>query len=192
MGQDLRQLHSDGAPAGSLHGSDLNQQLWDIGFELFNDKRSFKPTFSKDNLFAEDTRVVAKKETYDIIHNSDFLHLFSWNEQVTALAKMLSLLKQKPGSMIFGRQIAVEEPFIMRGEQAVFNTVGTEQFLHTGDSFMKLLNEVERATSIPFSRSVECYTYRGNILDSMGWSRRIRFTLELLDFGDVAAVRSKL
>ena len=101
---------------------------------------------------------------------------------MTALSKMFSLLRKRSGSMILGRQIAIEEPFVMRGEQAAFNTfIGKEQYLHTGDSFMKLLDEVEGQTGVRCARRVEVYTYRDNGLSPTGWNRRIRFTLELLD-----------
>jgi len=42
MGQDLRKLFYDGAPATSLHGLDIKPELIQFGHELFRDKNTWK------------------------------------------------------------------------------------------------------------------------------------------------------
>ena len=173
IGQDLRHLASDNVPVDTLCGLDLIPDLWNIGFELFKDKAHFDPSFIAHNFFDKEGVLGLELGSFDIIHAADFLHLFSWEEQVTALSRMISLLKQTSGSIICGRHVATKQAMAV---PAKFNTVGTEQYFHTGDSFLKLLDDVKKVTGARFTSSVEVYTYD---IAQTGWDRRMRFSVEL-------------
>lgn len=170
LGQDLRKLAYDGAPSTNLHGCDLHSDFWDIGYELFDDRETFRPGYTAGNFLAEDETTNLKPSTFDMIHAADFIHAFGWDDQVKILTRMIKLLKKRPGSMIFGRHIAVKEPIVMsmRG-----------QYLHTGDSFMKLIDEVENRTGMALSRSVEVFSHQLDQRKKTAWDRRMRFSIAL-------------
>ena len=41
----------------------------------------------------------------DFIYTGSFLHLFDWARQVTVCKRIVSLLRPRPGSCVFGRQV---------------------------------------------------------------------------------------
>ena len=45
FGQDLRRLVADGGSMDNMYASDLNRELWDIGFDLFRDRDRMKARF---------------------------------------------------------------------------------------------------------------------------------------------------
>lgn len=101
FGQDIRKLVFDGAPAENIFGTELEQGFIDSGYDLFNDKNKLQATFAVGDFFESETAGL-KKASFDIIHASQFFHLFSWDEQVEAMTKALLLLNTVPGSMMFG------------------------------------------------------------------------------------------
>ena len=183
LGQDLRQLAYDGAPSQNLHSCDLHSDFWDIGYGLFNDRDQFQPSFTAGNFLAEGETTNLKAGTFDLIHAADFIHSFGWDDQVTILTRAVKLLKKRPGSIIFGRHIAVKEPTVMpmRG-----------QYLHTGDSFMKLIDEVEHSTGFALCRSVEVFSHQLDPNRKPGFDRRMRFSIVLSEENFPKNIKAKL
>ena len=177
MGENLRQLAVDGAPVQNLHGCDLQSSFFDLAHDMFNDKEDFAPALWAGDFYAADSSFGLKMGSYDIIHAADFFPLFGYEQQVFAATRMLQLLKQKPGSTIFGRNIvAFGKPMEV---PASLNTDGTGHYIHTSDSFMKMLDEVATSTGIVFQRGAEVYTYRPNATRPGGWERRLRYWMTL-------------
>src|SRR5207253_3242808 len=84
VGQDLRKLVYDGAPAENTFGSDREQSFMDIGYELFLDKSTSKITFIAADILNPDSDLKQLNGQIDIIHAASFLHLFDWDECVQA------------------------------------------------------------------------------------------------------------
>lgn len=85
-----------------------------------------------------------QEQSFDFIHSASFFHLFTWDEQVEAISQALKLLKQKPGSIIFGRQGAVDVPGLFPDLQVRSGPL----YKHNEDSFKKLVNQVSNETGI--------------------------------------------
>ena len=150
FGQDIRKLVHDGAPAEHLHGSELEQDFIDLGYELFGDRESLKATFSSGDFFAPGTAGL-EGQSFDIIHAASFFHLFSWSEQVQAMTKAVFLLKLESGSMIFGRQLTVTDP----GPWKVKTARSGEMYRHSGETFKELVAEVAEKTGVQLDVEVE-------------------------------------
>ncbi|KAK0942537.1 hypothetical protein LTR29_005958 [Friedmanniomyces endolithicus] len=103
FGQDLRRLVFDGAPASGLTGVELEQGFLDLGHDFLLDRGRFCVPLVAGDFFGPLPGL--EKGSFDMVHAAFFFHLFSWDEQVQAVAKALQLLKPKQGSMLFGRQV---------------------------------------------------------------------------------------
>lgn len=104
FGQDIRKLVYDGAPSENITGSDLDAGFIDLGYDLFRDKNKLKSTFKTGDFFAPE-KAGLEDGSFDFVHASSFFHLFNLDEQADAIARCLCLLKRKPGSALFGRQV---------------------------------------------------------------------------------------
>lgn len=120
FGYVLRQLASDGAPAGNLVGSDLRQEYIDLGYELFRDRATFGARFlAGDMLAASDLALAPLDGTVDIIHAASFFHLFSWADQVRLGARLVRFFKaDAEPALVFGRQRGARETLPREGRQA--------------------------------------------------------------------------
>lgn len=150
FGQDIRKLVYDGAPAENITGSELERGFIELGYELFQDKEKLKARFTSGDFFAAETAGL-REQSFDMVHAASFFHLFSWDGQVEAVSKALRLLKPKPSSMIFGRQICVDEAGSMKHSSAQ----NGEIYRHDAESFKKLIAEVSAKTEIEVGTEVD-------------------------------------
>ena len=142
VGQDLRKLVVDGAPGSQVVGAELQPEFIDLGYDLFMDRESYKGRFVLGDVF-EDTPGSAMKaldRTIDIVHISSFLHLWAWDGQVSAAVRLIEFLKNKPGTIILGRQLGSSKP----GEYPSPATPAGVNYLHDQESFQKMWTEVEK------------------------------------------------
>ncbi|KAJ5112605.1 hypothetical protein N7532_000650 [Penicillium argentinense] len=104
--QEVRLLVSDGAFSQNVFGVDLVEDFINLGYDLFLDKEKINAKFLVSNLFDTDS-IVSKELTgkLDIIHASNFFHLWSWTKQIEASKAVVKLLADKPGSLIIGSQV---------------------------------------------------------------------------------------
>ncbi|MCJ1333745.1 hypothetical protein MMC10_010445 [Thelotrema lepadinum] len=100
MGQDLRKLAADGASTDNMHGCDIETDFWDVGFDLFRDRETFKANYFQADVFDPKSFPKTLQGSVDIIFLGLVHHLWSRREQVEALASLARLTK--PGSMILG------------------------------------------------------------------------------------------
>lgn len=136
---------------------DLEQVFLDLGHTLFLDRAKMRPaTFvagsllpssssassdSSDSSDNDDDMTAALTSKIDIIHASSLLHLFTWDEQILVVSKLVSFLKPRSGSMMLGRNVGA----VQAGEYRGLNE-GTTTFRHNVESFEKLWREVGRRT----------------------------------------------
>lgn len=141
FGQDVRKIVYDGAPAQNITAAELEQGFIDMGYELFKDRHTLGSRFVVGDFFTmDDTKL--QPGLFDIVHSASFYHLFNWDEQVGVIAKTVRLLKQTPGSMIFGRQYGVEKARDLKHASTRSGSV----WQHNAESFRKLVEEVENKT----------------------------------------------
>ncbi|CAG8955049.1 hypothetical protein HYFRA_00007063 [Hymenoscyphus fraxineus] len=113
LGQDLRELAYNGVPINSLYGADLVPGFEAAAYKLFRDSDRFGPSnFITSNIFSEniDDGLVKTRGTWDIIHATMFLHIWSLEDQEKACENILKLLSEKPGSMVIGTQTGSVKP----------------------------------------------------------------------------------
>ncbi|KOS36206.1 hypothetical protein ACN38_g13074 [Penicillium nordicum] len=111
VGQELRQLVFDGVPSENLYASDLRQDFYDIGYDLFNDHDQLKAQFIVADIFDDSSDLVENlTHKIDIVNAASFFHLFNWNQQLLVAKRLVGLLQDKPGSLLIGRQIGLVNP----------------------------------------------------------------------------------
>lgn len=158
LGQDLRKLIYDGAPAQNLFGCDIFPQFEHVGHELFRDREIFQAHFITADLFdtTSESALTKSKGTWDVISIVMFLHVFDWDTQVLACKRILQLLSRKPGSMIIGAQTGSTEPeehvlkppFVAEGEH---KTV----YRQSQDTFTDMWKTVGRDEDVELRIQVE-------------------------------------
>ena len=141
MGQDVRKLVSDGAPAENTFASDLKKEFWDIGYNLFLDKETLKTRFIQADIFDADSDLKQLDGKLSIVLAHSFFHLWDWDEQVKAAKRVIQLLKSEPGVMIFGRQGAM----VAAGSFA-FAEKEQRVYWHNVESWKKLWKHVSDET----------------------------------------------
>ncbi|KUJ08267.1 uncharacterized protein LY89DRAFT_599942, partial [Mollisia scopiformis] len=102
LGQDLRRLVLDGAPATNLYGVDI-VNYWDLGYEMFRNGDKLSAKFMEGNVLHLSTDLEELVGKVDILSVTHVLHQWEWEGQVAA-AKELSLLV-RPGGMVVGFQV---------------------------------------------------------------------------------------
>lgn len=140
----------DGAPPENLTGSELEQSFIDLGYDLFKDHDTFDVHFFAADFFKANAPGL-EEGSYDMIHAASFFHLFSWDEQVEAWGRALKLLRPKEGSMVFGRQTAVEEAGPLKHPA----TRSGEMYRHNEHSFKKLVDEVAEKSGLKVDSEVQ-------------------------------------
>ncbi|KAF7356402.1 hypothetical protein MVEN_00972800 [Mycena venus] len=126
VGNDLRKIASEGFPVQNIVGTDLRQEFWDLGHELFRSTAaSFPATFLAGDAFdpeflsvpplsregmqrAISSNLGTVKSLNDLhgrfsaIHCASLFPHFSEEEQFELAHKLAGLLSPRAGSMIFG------------------------------------------------------------------------------------------
>ncbi|KAF3763351.1 hypothetical protein M406DRAFT_261401 [Cryphonectria parasitica EP155] len=143
LGQDIRKLIYDGAPPATVAGAELSGTFIELGYELFRDSYSSQADILAP-LGGEASPLAQFQARLEVVQLGMILHLFSWEEQVTAFKNAISLLKDKNGVLIIG--------------QATGNVDGVETrtlaprggdrttWKHNVQSFQRLVKDVESRT----------------------------------------------
>ncbi|KAI3392979.1 hypothetical protein diail_4928 [Diaporthe ilicicola] len=144
VGQDIRKLVHDGAPAGNLHGAELQEGFIGLGYELFRDRDTLKADLVQADAFdlgenSPLSRLVGKA---DFIHMGMVLHLFTWEKQRELLENCVKLLKQESsGSTILGQAV---------GDVKGGARPGRGTFVHNEETFKKMWAEISQRTGLKF------------------------------------------
>ncbi|KAG9091120.1 hypothetical protein FS749_016786 [Ceratobasidium sp. UAMH 11750] len=124
FGNEARKVMFDGYPPQNIITTDLRQDYWNLGFELFKDDSSkFPVSFIQGDIFSSkffntsaeklDTRPDLSKVKsltellghVSAIRASAFFHLFSEEDQLKVARGCASLLTGLPGVTVFGAHI---------------------------------------------------------------------------------------
>lgn len=134
VGQELRQLASDGVKSENLYATDIHGDFWDIGYDLFRDRDALNSLFIPSDIIDHDAAIWQLEGRVNIIWAGSFLHLLDWNHQLIAVTHMIKLLKIGPDGLILGKLMGNAKP----GEyQSGPNTV----YRHDAASFKKMFHE---------------------------------------------------
>lgn len=121
FGQEIRRLAADGAPSENLYGSDLRPEFFELGYEFFRDRDTLKSKFIAADIFDPNSALKELDGKIDILYAGSFLHLFGYEQQLEVSIRIAKLLKEKPGSLLVGRQVgnveAGEKPHRTNPEQ---------------------------------------------------------------------------
>lgn len=121
MGSDVRKLVKDGYPASHVIGCDLRQEFIDYGYELYGDREQCQIMFFADDIFeipypptlsssvSESTGLAALAGQLNHIYTGALFHLFDQATQYALALRLTTLLKRKPGAVVFGRHQGLEK-----------------------------------------------------------------------------------
>ena len=103
--QDTRKLVYDGVPAENVYGTDLHNEYFQYGYELFKDKNIIPMDhFIAANILDEtDPGLKPLEGKIDVLNNGQFLHVFPLEEQKIVLKRFIELLKPEKGVIFIGR-----------------------------------------------------------------------------------------
>ena len=121
-----------------MYASDLHSELWDIGFDLFRDRETMKARFIQADVFDPDSPLRDLNGKIDIIFACQFLHLFSWKQQIEAIKKIVDM--SRPGTCLLGYQIGRVQSVEVRRPWGMM-------FYHNVDSFKELWFQIARDTA---------------------------------------------
>jgi hypothetical protein len=142
-----------------LYGSDLQAEFLDIGYSLFKDATTLKSTFIAADIF--DNAVLSPlhqlEGKLDIIWAGSFLHLFTWDSNVLAIKRMITLLKPVKGSMVIGKQMGN----VKTGEFVHQGALQGSMYLHDGESFKRMWVQVGEETETRWDVVVESESIAG-------------------------------
>ncbi|KAK4446670.1 methyltransferase [Podospora aff. communis PSN243] len=155
LGQDIRKLIFDGAPAANLAGAELHQGFIDVGFDLFRDRDKLGSQFHRANVL-DDVSVAPwprLKGKFDIVNSSMVLHAFTWEESVEFFVRSIQMLKPDAmGTTVMGFATGSEA-------EEVWGIEGRLIPSHNGESFRRLVAEVEEKTGTRWEVRVELDAY---------------------------------
>ena len=146
LGQDLRLLAADGALTQNMYASDINSQLWNLGFELFKDREKMLAKFIQADIFDANSSLAQLDGRIDIIIANQFFHLFDWEGQVAAMKKVVGF--SKPGSVLIGYQRAQTPP-------REIETPWGRMYFHDDKTYRDLWRRVELETGNRWSVEVD-------------------------------------
>ncbi|CAI6285781.1 unnamed protein product [Periconia digitata] len=184
IGQELRQLTYDGVESSNLYGIDLFGDFFQVGYDLFRDRDSFRATMLAADLFATNNTDLSRLlGTMDVVWSGNLLHLFLWERQRQALLFMRMMLVDSPTTTIAGRFMGNANP----GEHHYgFRGRTDSMYRHDQQSFKTLCQEVFDGTGERWSIDVQAFDWVETLsLRTVGqkddtWTLEIRFVITRL------------
>ncbi|OJJ70088.1 hypothetical protein ASPBRDRAFT_56812 [Aspergillus brasiliensis CBS 101740] len=147
LGQGLRLLAAHGVPTDRMWAVDVEPGLWTLGYKLFRDAGRMHARFIQGDIQAlPDESFSEIRGRVDLVIASQFLHLFSWDGQMKASKRIVSL--SKPGTMLVGYQQARRRP------REYIRPWGM-MFYHNQETFTKLWDLVQKQTNTVWSLDVK-------------------------------------
>ena len=159
LGQDLRRLLADGAPADNLFAMDIVNH-WDVGYELFCDRDRFSAHFFETDVLFPNTQLVALRGKVDILYITHVLHQWDWENQVKCLLQLVGL-SSGPGAMVVGFQIG------SAGERNILASglAKSDAYWHDPNSFAEIWDRVSRETGTRWESKASLMTW-----EEVGWN----------------------
>lgn len=129
-----------------MFASDISGELWDLGFELFNDRDKMVAKFIQANVLDTGSGLGQLKGMVDVIIANQFIHLFDWEGQVSVMKKIVEL--SKPGTILIRYQRAQVPPRELERQWG-------NMYFHDDESFRKLWQRVEVGTKSKWDLDVK-------------------------------------
>lgn len=157
VGQELRYLANQNISHTQLHGCDTELQFVDLGYRLFRDADSLRASFVHADLLTPDEGEFRRSQLYqslagkvDVAYASSFFHLFDWEDQVKAAARLVAVCRDQKGVVVCGRQIGSVRAgsYEMSGR---LGTVSKGQYRHDLDSLNRFWKAVGEVTGTRWS-----------------------------------------
>lgn len=163
--QDMRKLVHDGAPPASVYGTDLNGEYFEYGYVLFKDE----DIIPKDHFLAADVLdpdapgLKSHQGTFDVINATHVIHVFSIEEQLVLLRRLISLLKDEQGTMVTGRLTGHDVPGYHEPLNAKATTKAgkAEIWEHNTESLRELWKQAAHETGTEWD--VKCWMWKFGI-----------------------------
>lgn len=146
FGQDLRLLAADGASPQNMYASNLRRELWDLGFELFDDREKMTATFIQADIQDPDSGLRELEAKIDVVIANQFLHLFDWEGLVSAMKKIVGLSRRK--TVLIGYQRGQVPP------KEIERPWG-KMYVHDEETYRKIWQRVELETGTQWDVDVE-------------------------------------
>lgn len=156
----MRKLVVDGAQSENLTGVDIVPEFWDVGYECYRDRETFKARHMQADVLSLSENPALqdlKEKKIDVVSMSAVLHQFDWNTQVAALKQVMPF--SKVGGMVMGHQIG-NDP----GGPTIFGPAKTEIFWQNEQNFRKLWKQVGDETDTKWEVHAKFRTW-----DDFGW-----------------------
>ncbi|KAG2117370.1 uncharacterized protein F5147DRAFT_768744 [Suillus discolor] len=159
FGNVIREVILDGFPAAQTIGTDLHQELWDLGHELFKSSpETFPAHFVGGDAFDPDILAVAppaslhttEVSTPDLnnltslnslrgcvsaIHATAFFHLFKEDQQLHMARAFAGLLSAESGSIILGAHAGAQQKGVVN---QVYWGIEVDMFAHSVESWTSM------------------------------------------------------
>ena len=143
LGQDIRRLVYDGAPSENTFGIELEQQLIELGYDLFRDRGDLHTKFIAQD-FLEDTSELSQLSgKIRFLNSGYFLHLWDWDGQIRVVKRMIKLLVPEAGALITGVSYGSLSP----GEWALNPHGGRPMFVHDNHTFSRMWDQIGSETN---------------------------------------------
>ncbi|KAK7747066.1 hypothetical protein SLS62_009222 [Diatrype stigma] len=157
-------LKSDGGDGGG-GGGDKGRE-GDANSHLCSRSGGNSSSSNSDGLKALDGKMT-------IIHAMSFFHLFGWEAQVKAAARMVRFLRpDDPDVVIFGRHVGTSQPSDREGARRA------SRYLHNAETWQQLWDEVGERTGTRWRTEVEFLDHADiNMGGPDGPVRRLRFAV---------------
>lgn len=155
LGQDVRKLIHDGAPAVSVAGAELSPTFIQLGHELFRDSPE-KVAMVQANILeplTEGGPLGKFRGRLRVVQLGMILHLFTWEEQINAFENAIALLRDEPGVLIIGQATGNLDGVVTQTLTVGGANRGTCK--HNVESFKKLINDVEARTGTKWNVQAE-------------------------------------
>ena len=91
-----------------MYASDINSDLWQMGFDLFKDRDRMLATFIPADILDPDSGLKALNGKVDIVITNQILHLFDWQGQIRAMKRIVEC--SRPETLVVGYQRAQIPP----------------------------------------------------------------------------------
>ncbi|KAI0392019.1 hypothetical protein F5Y17DRAFT_438189 [Xylariaceae sp. FL0594] len=142
LGQDLRKLVADGAPARRMWASDIEPQFIESGYKLFGDADKIPRDhfLCPGDLLAESSpedKLTVLEDRVTILHITAVFHLFGLEDQRRVVHRCLQLLRKDTGP---------DDPVLVVGAQVGCNYPGpyggAHRYQHSPESWEAFWREV--------------------------------------------------
>ena len=122
-----------------MYATDLIEDFWEIGYDLFRDRDSMKANFLKADILDANSALKDLHGKIDVVYAGSVFHLFGWANQLKA-ARQLVLLS-RVGTAVLGCQLGRND-----AEEVTSRWDGKTAFYHSVESFREMWHIVEEDT----------------------------------------------